>query len=340
MRNYFCMLLFLAVGLDAARIEDIVHFPLDPSISYTVTTSLGEMTSLIFPGPITDAPGGSTHPENPQAKFMVQWNPGENIVKLKPRYAEAQTNLNIEYSGKVYVIKLQVGPKGANAVYFDKGPRASIETSVNSGATPASSDSSEPAGGAPALSVDQLLALLDRSKQFDTLKEFAPRFIKGTYRAFPKITSDYHDYAVTVEEAIRWDKADTLVLRLKLMNKTDAPIVYFSERTKVRLGRHLFPLSISDMSGTISAGRGHTTQAWIAFTGTANDQRNNLAPDQEWAILIERKVALAMAEPRPISVAPAQEEREPSYPQSMVVPAETSQAIGPVSVPEEGVPSP
>ncbi len=84
---------------------------------------------------------------------------------------------------------------------------------------------------------------------------------------------------------------DTLVFRLTLQNKTLQPIEFAPERVRLKVGTQtLFP-SVTQLGGFIPANG--TSDGYVAFTGTANGERNDLSLKNEFTFVLERTSAQA-----------------------------------------------
>ena len=102
----------------------------------------------------------------------------------------------------------------------------------------------EGVGHAPEVSPIKLLALLDKAKAFPLLKAQQPESVADvdftTYDGKP-LVSDFNDYEIQIEEAFRFNAEDTLVFRLVITNKIDAPLIYQPDSFALRAGNRLYP---------------------------------------------------------------------------------------------------
>ena len=104
----------------------------------------------------------------------------------------------------------------------------------------------------------------------------------------PSVT-DCGDYEVRVNEALRFDREDTLVFRLTLQNKTLQAIEFAPERLRLKIGMQtLFP-SVTQLGGFIPANG--TSDGYVAFTGTGDGERNDLSLKNEFTFVLERTPA-------------------------------------------------
>jgi hypothetical protein len=136
----------------------------------------------------------------------------------------------------------------------------------------------EGVGRAPEVSPLKLLALLDKAKAFPLLKAQQPESVADvdftTYDGKP-LVSDFNDYEIQIEQAFRFNAEDTLVFRVAITNKIDAPLIYQPDSFALRAGNRLYPQSISDADGTVPP-KGQSI-VYFAVTGTPDGGRNNLS---------------------------------------------------------------
>ena len=144
-------------------------------------------------------------------------------------------------------------------------------------------------GHAPEVSPIKLLALLDKAKAFPLLKAQQPESVANvdftTYDGKP-LVSDFNDYEIQIEEAFRFNAEDTLVFRLVITNKIDAPLIYQPDSFTLRAGNRLYPQSISDADGTVPP-KGRSI-VYFAVSGTPDGGRNELSLRNAFTVLLTR----------------------------------------------------
>ena len=171
---------------------------------------------------------------------------------------------------------------------------------------------------APEVSPIKLLALLDKAKAFPLLKAQQPESVADvdftTYDGKP-LVSDFNDYAIQIEQAFRFNAEDTLVFRLVITNRIDAPLIYQPDSFTLRAGNRLYPQSISDADGTVPP-KGQSI-VYFAVSGTPDGGRNNLSLRNAFTVLVTR--ISAPPPPPPVvtvtntpSVKPIRSPRRPS----------------------------
>ncbi len=144
-------------------------------------------------------------------------------------------------------------------------------------------------GHAPEVSPIKLLALLDKAKAFPLLKAQQPESVADvdftTYDGKP-LVSDFNDYEIQIEEAFRFNAEDTLVFRVAITNKIDAPLIYQPDSFTLRAGNRLYPQSISDADGTVPP-KGQSI-VYFAVSGTPDGGRNELSLRNAFTVLVTR----------------------------------------------------
>ena len=131
--------------------------------------------------------------------------------------------------------------------------------------------------------------MLDKAKAFPLLKAQQPESVADvdftTYDGKP-LVSDFNDYEIQIEEAFRFNAEDTLVFRLAITNKIDAPLIYQPDSFTLRAGNRLYPQSISDADGTVPP-KGRSI-VYFAVTGTPDGGRNELSLRNAFTVLVTR----------------------------------------------------
>ncbi len=91
---------------------------------------------------------------------------------------------------------------------------------------------------------------------------------------------------IQIEEAFRFNAEDTLVFRLVITNKMDAPLIYQPDSFTLRAGNRLYPQSISDGDGTVPP-KGRSI-VYFAVSGTPEGGRNELSLRNAFTVLVTR----------------------------------------------------
>ena len=123
-------------------------------------------------------------------------------------------------------------------------------------------------------------------QQIETLDNQLSEF-KNYESLFGKpLVSEFNDYAIQIEQAFRFNAEDTLVFRLVITNRIDAPLIYQPDSFALRAGNRLYPQSVSDADGTVPP-KGQSI-VYFAVTGTPDGGRNNLSLRNAFMVLVTR----------------------------------------------------
>ena len=273
----FAISFLVAFACMAANAKDkaIRELVLDESTVYTIPVSQNRVTTISFPGPISaiDAAQVTADPKK-AAPFQIAHTRGSSFFSVRSLTKKANTNVNIRWRNKTYVLELTESDEPLLSVIFHS--EAEKTASVESVAvTPA-----------------RLLALLDKAKSYPLLRAYHPDAVAQveyrTYAKEPRIL-DCQNYEVQIDEAFRFNPEDTLVFRLLLRNKTDKPLQFAPNGFSLRVGERTYPQSVSDASGTIPPKA--EAPAYFAVTGTPNGGRNDIALKNDFYVILDAKPA-------------------------------------------------
>ncbi len=266
---FACLAARTAFAADAPKaIQDLT---LDDHTVYAVPVSGNRVTTISFPSAISaiDAALVTTDAKT-AGLFQIAHTKGTSYLSARALAKDAVTNLNVRWNGRTYVLELKESGAPWLSVIFQ--PHDESIATRQRPVTPA-----------------RLLGLLDKAKAFPLLSEHHPEALAGVdFRDGTKQPSvtDCGDYEVRVNEAFRFDLDDTLVFRLTLQNKTLHAIEFAPERVRLKVGAHtLFP-SVTQLGGLIPPNG--KSDGYVAFTGTADGERNDLSLKNEFTFLLER----------------------------------------------------
>ena len=258
----------------AQNSKEILKDFLDSNVSIVVPVATNRVTTISFPSAITAIDGaGVTVDGKTPGLFQLAHTKGSAFLSVRALFPKASANLNIRWNDHTYVFELAESDQPVLSVNLDAPP------------TP------EEAGGGsgPDVSPIKLLALLDKAKAFPLLKAQQPESVADvdftTYDGKP-LVSDFNDYAIQIEQAFRFNAEDTLVFRLVITNRLDAPLIYQPDSFTLRAGDRLYPQSVSDADGTVPP-RGQSI-VYFAVSGTPDGGRNNLSLRNAFMVLVTR----------------------------------------------------
>ncbi len=249
------------------------------------------VTTLSFPAAITALQGSNVSlVPHPDARFLIDYTPGGNFFSLTST-GRGETNLNVIYKGKTYVLDLVPSDKPDYAINFVHDTFHAVNGHVQT-----------------TLPTSVLIGLLDKAKALPVLAQGDPDIMSQVEVATPQRVMYYNGFQVQINKVYRFESEDTLVFALTLINTTSDNIYYLSNNFAVRVGDRVFTQSLSEASGLIPAGHplldsngkpqvdmsGHptiqptSTNAYFEITGDDKGNRNNLRADNPWNVLISR----------------------------------------------------
>jgi hypothetical protein len=254
--------------------REIVKDFLDENVLIVVPVATNRVTTISFPSAITAIDGaGVTVDGKTPGLFQLAHAKGSAFLSVRALFPKASANLNIRWNDHTYVFELTESGQPV--------------LSLNLAAMPTPEE--EGIGHAPEVSPLKLLALLDKAKAFPLLKAQQPESVANvdftTYDGKP-LVSDFNDYEIQIEETFRFNAEDTLVFRLAITNKIDAPLIYQPDSFTLRAGNRLYPQSISDADGTVPP-KGRSI-VYLGVSGTPDGGRNELSLRNAFTILLTR----------------------------------------------------
>jgi hypothetical protein len=252
--------------------EAIQRVTLDERVVVTVPVATNHVTTISFPGPIAaiDAVGVTADGKTP-GQFQLAHTKGSSFVSVRALVRKAATNLNIRWNKRTYVFEVVESDAPVLALNLEDQAAAEIVRP------------------APLVTPTRLLALLDKAKAFQLLKQQHSEAVADaearTFGDEPQVT-DFNDYEIRVEEVFRFNAEDTMVFHVTLRNKSEKEIRYLPESFCLRVGNRLYYQSISDAPGLLPPSAASTV--YFAITGTPDGGRNELSLKNEFTVLVTR----------------------------------------------------
>jgi len=255
----------------------VVRIPLNQNEPAFVKLGTHGITTLEFPAKIEaiDGYGFSVNPapDGPEL-FQISFNKGTNFLSLKATREGVEGNLTVVLDEKVYCLFCKAVPDPSFVVIFENGSGKEV------------SDPHEVLAKNKQVSPARLLGFLDKVKAFPTLKVSAPEIFQNMDVTEPNSKSSLDGLEVTLRRVIRDNSLDSLGFEVELVNKADKDFVYDPESFGVRVGDEVYPQTISDAGGLVSAGK--TQTAFFVVTGIATGGRNDLAVANKFDVVMRQ----------------------------------------------------
>ncbi|HEX5398659.1 MAG TPA: hypothetical protein VFY06_06365, partial [Verrucomicrobiae bacterium] len=274
MKSLVSLFLLTASVALAQSPKEILKDFLDENVMTVVPVATNRVTTISFPSAITAIDGaGVTVDGKTPGLFQLAHTKGSAFLSVRALFPKASANLNVRWNDHTYV--------------FELCESAAPVLSLNMASPPTPTEAG--VRRAPEVSPVKLLALLDKAKAFPLLKTQQPESVADvgftTYDG-KALVSDFNDYEIQIEQTFRFNAEDTLVLRVAITNKFDAPLIYQPDSFCLRAGNRLYPQSISDANGVVPSGG--RSIVYFAVTGTPDGGRNNLSLKNEFTVLVTR----------------------------------------------------
>ncbi len=246
----------------------VVEKSLDSRLITEVPTALQSgNTTILFPAPISGLYAKSVAAqEQSNANFLLSFTPGNFYFTVRALKPDVEDHLTVIFNREAYVLHL----------IASDDPTYSL-TLVDDRQTPA---------GRRAVIPERLLSLMDTAKAYPLFAKEHPEAVADVLHVAPDTVVPYEDFQVVIRDVWRFEEEDTLVFGIELQNSSDETIIYQPQDLAVRLGDRIYTQSIADASGIMPPGS--VTAAYFSITGDGEGGRNNLAPDNDWNVLVVR----------------------------------------------------
>ncbi|MEN9401564.1 MAG: hypothetical protein RL091_267 [Verrucomicrobiota bacterium] len=263
------LLIGAALFAAAGAFGEIKRYPLDDRASYLIAISPEAPTTVLFPDKITALDGANLSAKPDEAPVQLAHQPGANYFSVRALQPDAHAAVNVLLRGQVFALEFRTGSTPDRTVTF-------YDTAAEGG--PAKQEVRSRAA--------HCLGLLDRARNHAALARQYPVLAQQTERAVPPPTATADLFAVKIEEIFRFGTEDTLVFRLRLENRTTAPIRYTPALLAIRIGAKVYPIAITDAGGEVPAAASEIV--WLAITGEPDGRRANLSLNNTFTVVVPR----------------------------------------------------
>lgn len=261
--------------------QTIREFVLDPQQAVDLPVSR-EVTTVVFPGPITAVAGADMLiergteavevEEGTPLRFHVTHALGANFLLVRGLQVGAAARLVVIFEGSAYVTELRsVATDSVASAIFN---HATAPAAVRVDGPP------DPVRFSPRIG----LSLLDRARAFPVLSRTLPRAVEGVTLRAQNRKVTLPDIEITVQEVYRFPREDAVVFLLGLKNTTDGVLDLAPSTFAARVAQERFEQSIAN--GPRTLGPGESADAEFAVVGLPDGTRNDLSADNAFTILI------------------------------------------------------
>ena len=265
---------FLVLPLAAADALLVTNLWLNDQAVVELPVGLHRVTTVNFPHPIQSLDGaGLTVDARTPGQFQIAQSAGTSSIAFRALTSGASGNFNVRLEDRTYVFLLSESRNPVLAVNF-------LGTTAVS--TPVAGAMAETSS--PTLTALQLVGLLDRARNYQTLRQHHPSLVADVTTAQPRSVTDYTTFTARLEQVLRFDQADALAFRVTLRSKNGKEVRYRAGSWAVRVGDRLFPQALADATGVIPA-RGEVT-AWFLIQGSPDGRRNLVSPRNDFIVLV------------------------------------------------------
>lgn len=257
----------------------IREMPLNERTTYDIGINQYVPTTVLFPGPLNGFEGvGFSTKINEAAPVFIQHSADTNYFSVRALLPEASANLNVIHAGKLYTFHFFLSATPVRTLtLFDPAAVKAKKLAMPGKITP-----------------QRLIALLDEAKSYFVVAESYPGLSRGVEVTAPGTVHPFTRHDIIIDQAFRFDADDTIVLRVVFQNRTAEALYYSPADISIRIGSHLFALSIADVSGIIPGAtlgpegslKPAQTFGYLAITGNPDGSRANVSLKNSFMVLM------------------------------------------------------
>ncbi|OAM87324.1 hypothetical protein OH491_26755 [Termitidicoccus mucosus] len=253
----------MASGIAAGPVK---RYPLDDRSVYAVRVGTEAPTTVIFPGPVTALDGAGVSQRAEEAPpILISHQPGTRFFSVRAVQADAVGAANVIFRDRVFAFSFTTEAEPDRTVTFYEHP-----------AKTARRDAARPMP-------HQLLALIDQAKEFVALSEQYPALVQRIERTTPQTTTLAGDITTTVEEVLRFDDEDALVLRVRFENRGKQVFRYAPAHLAVWIGQACYPVALTDAHGEVPAK--HAEIVTVVILGNPDGSRGDISIKNTFSIV-------------------------------------------------------
>ena len=226
------------------------------------------LTTIIFPGPITEIAGRNISSTGNGCDFAIVGKPNSTSFAIAAMAPNVNGTLTVTYKNNLYILY----------IYQDKNQACATVRFTDTESITSTSYSNT----TPNVSSARLISLIDISKNYHAILTRYPSLLANTQRKEYKNRYRCGAYDIHLLSVTRFEAEDTLIFQLELENLTDKEILYDKHSFSAHTGSSISYMSVSDATGVMPPRS--KTSAYFGITSTSTGGRNNLLPDNEWLL--------------------------------------------------------
>ncbi|HRI16441.1 MAG TPA: hypothetical protein PLX89_25895 [Verrucomicrobiota bacterium] len=236
---------------------------LDPLQVTRIPVATDRLTTIRFPGPMTDLASALVATEaHPAAKFLLSFQPGESFFSIRALASGASTTLNVVWKSQTYVLELIESRNPWLSVIMTQPELPKAPRELHS---------------PPPLQPRPWARFLEGAKAYESLKRKYPR-------AMPEVSvwnlgneRSFGAYSLRNDQLFYFAAEGVLVLRVTIASHTTTPLQFGLNPFSIAIGRQTMPVLLTDFEGLLPGGA--ESVAFVVFRAAppAKGRTNPLA---------------------------------------------------------------
>lgn len=225
----------LCQGLAVQAVDPIQEVILDPLRVTKVHVAADRITTIRFPSPVSDLEGAYFSPEpEPPALFQISFKPGHEYFTVRALATNVNAVLSVGWRGNTYVLTVQESPDPVLALLF-REKTASVEIRPSLSVTPI-----------------RLRAMMQMLENYPEVKAQHRDQLKGTQYRHIGFPLRRPDHLIVIEDVLRFDSEDAVVIRATLTNQSPEPLYYRPGSLVVGIGASRLIPAARSASGQVA----------------------------------------------------------------------------------------
>jgi hypothetical protein len=209
--------------------KEILKDFLDENVLIVVPVATNRVTTISFPSAITAIDGaGVTVDGKTPGLFQLAHTKGSAFLSVRALFPKAAANLNIRWNDQTYVFELTESDQPVLSLNMEARRRRRRKASAMR----------------PKSVRQNFWRCSTRPRRFRCSKRSSPK-VSPTWTSPPTTASRSSAISTTTKSRskkhFRFNAEDTLVFRLVITNKIDAPLIYQPDSFALRAGNRLYP---------------------------------------------------------------------------------------------------